>query len=48
MWPRSILQPPLTDADRRSLADRAIEEQRRPDEKVAVTWAPSEEPAGVE
>jgi YihY family inner membrane protein len=47
MWPRSILQPPLTDADRRSLADRAEEEQRRPDERVAVTWT-GEEPAAVE
>jgi YihY family inner membrane protein len=43
MWPRSILQPPLTAADERSLASRAIEEERRPEQHVEVSWtgAPS-------
>ncbi|HEY2428192.1 MAG TPA: YihY/virulence factor BrkB family protein [Acidimicrobiales bacterium] len=39
MWPRSLIQPPLTDADRRSLADRAVEEERRPEQRVAVSWS---------
>jgi uncharacterized BrkB/YihY/UPF0761 family membrane protein len=38
LWPRSIVQPPLTDADRRSLAAQVTEEQRRPEQQVGVSF----------
>jgi YihY family inner membrane protein len=38
LWPRSIVQPPLTEADRASLALQALENQRRPEEHIEVTW----------
>jgi uncharacterized BrkB/YihY/UPF0761 family membrane protein len=36
LWPRSIVQPPLTDADRRVLRDIARQEERRPEQRVGV------------
>jgi YihY family inner membrane protein len=36
LWPRSVIQPPLTDADRRALTYYAKQEERRPDEEVDV------------
>jgi YihY family inner membrane protein len=36
LWPRSMVQPPLTEADQRSLALQATQNQRRP-EQVVVT-----------
>jgi YihY family inner membrane protein len=38
LWPRSIVQPPLTEADRASLALQALQNQRRPEEHIRVTW----------
>lgn len=38
LWPRSIVQPPLTRADRQYLSQLAEEEARRPEEKVEVRW----------
>jgi uncharacterized BrkB/YihY/UPF0761 family membrane protein len=38
LWPRSIVQPPLTDADERVLADIAHEEWRRPEQRVDVDF----------
>jgi uncharacterized BrkB/YihY/UPF0761 family membrane protein len=38
LWPRSIVQPPLTPADERALAAIARREERRPEEKVEVTF----------
>jgi YihY family inner membrane protein len=38
LWPRALVQPPLTDADQRSLAAQAEENQRRPEEKVEVSF----------
>ena len=38
LWPRSIVQPPLTEADRASMALQALQNQRRPEEHVEVTW----------
>jgi YihY family inner membrane protein len=37
LWPRGIVQPPLTEADERALSDYAKQEQRRPEERVNVT-----------
>lgn len=38
LWPRSILQPPLTVADRVSLALQATQNRRRPEQHVEVTF----------
>jgi YihY family inner membrane protein len=44
LWPRSILQPPLTRADRRYLSRLAEEEARRPEENVEVRWEEADAP----
>jgi len=47
LWPRSIVQPPLTNADERVLHDVARQEQRRPEERVGVGFelaVPPDEP----
>lgn len=36
LWPRAIVQPPLTDADERALKGYAEQEERRPEEEVVV------------
>jgi YihY family inner membrane protein len=36
LWPRAIVQPPLTDADERALKSYAEQEERRPEEDVNV------------
>jgi uncharacterized BrkB/YihY/UPF0761 family membrane protein len=36
LWPRAIVQPPLTEADRRALTYYAKQEERRPEEEVDV------------
>ena len=36
LWPRAIVQPPLTDADERVLKSYAEQEERRPEEEVDV------------
>jgi uncharacterized BrkB/YihY/UPF0761 family membrane protein len=38
LWPRSILQPPLTPSDERVLADIAEQEERRPEQAISVTF----------
>jgi uncharacterized BrkB/YihY/UPF0761 family membrane protein len=38
LYPRSILQPPLTDADLRTLTDIAKAEERRPEQRVDVGY----------
>ena len=40
LWPRSILQPPLTDADQRALIDLARQEERRPEQAINVQFTP--------
>ena len=44
LWPRSIVQPPLTDADRRTFDAIARQEERRPEQSVQSRWE-SESPA---
>jgi hypothetical protein len=39
LWPRSMVQPPLTPADKRSLAMQATQNLRRPEEDVKVVFA---------
>ena len=36
LWPRAIVQPPLTDADERALRSYAEQEERRPEVDVSV------------
>jgi hypothetical protein len=38
LWPRSIVQPPLTQADRAVLAAQALQNQRRDDQHVVVSY----------
>jgi YihY family inner membrane protein len=38
LWPRSIVQPPLTAADRESLTLQALQNQRRKEQHVEVTF----------
>jgi uncharacterized BrkB/YihY/UPF0761 family membrane protein len=38
LWPRSIVQPPLTEADRAVLAAQALQNQRRDDQQVHVSY----------
>jgi hypothetical protein len=51
LWPRSIVQPPLTEADRASMALQALQNQRRPEQHVEVTFddrhPDAEVPAGT-
>ncbi len=50
LWPRSIVQPPLTEADRASMALQALQNQRRPEQHVEVTFddrGPGGEPASA-
>ena len=45
LWPRAIVQPPLTEADRASMALQALQNQRRPEQQVLVTF--NDRPAGT-
>jgi hypothetical protein len=38
LWPRGMMQPPLTDADQRSLALQVMQGQRRPEQEVATRF----------
>ncbi len=38
LWPRSIIQPPLTEADRAALALQALQNQRRDEQQVLVSF----------
>ncbi len=41
LWPRALVQPPLTAADRASMALQALQNQRRPEQQVEVTFSDS-------
>jgi YihY family inner membrane protein len=47
LWPRAIVQPPLTEADRTSMALQALQNQRRPEQHVEVTFHDREPDADV-
>jgi len=38
LWPRAMVQPPLTEADRTSMALQALQNQRRPEQIVEVRF----------
>jgi YihY family inner membrane protein len=44
LWPRSLVQPPLTAADEAALAALAQQEERRPEEQVQVTFRTTADP----
>ncbi len=45
LWPRSLLQPPLTDGDQRAYESYAHAQRRRPEQRIDVDFdGPSEEP----
>ncbi len=46
LWPRALVQPPLTEADRTSMALQALQNQRRAEQHVEVSF--SDRPAGAE
>jgi YihY family inner membrane protein len=45
LWPRALVQPPLTEADRSSMALQALQNQRRPEQVVEVRF--TDRPAGA-
>jgi len=45
LWPRSIVQPPLVEADRRALDLIARQEERRPEQSVTSSWPRAGDPA---
>jgi uncharacterized BrkB/YihY/UPF0761 family membrane protein len=46
LWPRAIVQPPLTEADRAVMAAQALQNQRREEQQVQVTY--NDRPASAE
>jgi len=46
LWPRSIVQPPLTDADRRTFDAIARQGERRPEQSVESNWDDSQTAPG--
>jgi YihY family inner membrane protein len=47
LWPRAMVQPPLTEADRASMALQALQNQRRPEQQIEVTYTDRADGAGV-
>ena len=47
LWPRALVQPPLTEADRASMALQALQNQRRPEQHVEVTFTDRENDAPI-
>jgi YihY family inner membrane protein len=43
LWPRGLLQPPLTEPDRRVLTALAETEERRPEQSIEVRFSPEED-----
>jgi YihY family inner membrane protein len=44
LWPRSLVQPPLTEADRRTMEEGTLVERRRPEQHIAVSFEPEGRP----
>ena len=47
LWPRSVIQPPLTPADKESLALQATQNQRRPEQTVSVSFSEGGDSVGA-
>ena len=48
LWPRSLTQPPLTEADMQAMRAGALQERRRPEEHIQVTFEADERPSEAE
>lgn len=48
LWPRALVQPPLTEADKASLAAQAEQNRRRPEQQVEVSFDDDEEQSSKE
>jgi YihY family inner membrane protein len=48
LWPRSIVPPPLTDADKRVLAAQATQQQRLPGQRVRVSYGEAPDGEGYQ
>jgi inner membrane protein YhjD len=46
LWPRSIVQPPLTGPDKQALREIAGREERRPEEEITVGFNPAKTDTG--
>jgi uncharacterized BrkB/YihY/UPF0761 family membrane protein len=46
LWPRSIMQPPLTEADRAGLALQTLQNQKRAEQEITVVHRPARGGAG--
>jgi YihY family inner membrane protein len=46
LWPRSLAQPPLTEADHRVFRAEALQARRRPEERVEITFEVDDPPGG--
>src|SRR5262249_60346664 len=44
LWPRSLVQPPLTPSDRTALRQLAEKEERRPEQRVEVRFLDETQP----
>jgi uncharacterized BrkB/YihY/UPF0761 family membrane protein len=42
LYPRSLVQPPLTEADRKALALQPLQDQRRPEQEISVSFTGDE------
>ena len=38
LWPRSLVQPPLTAADRRAVELQVLATQRRPEQRISLEF----------
>jgi YihY family inner membrane protein len=47
LWPRNLVQPPLSDADERTLRDAAKAQERLPQQQVEVTFDEGEDSASA-
>ncbi|MHB1593348.1 MAG: YihY/virulence factor BrkB family protein [Streptosporangiaceae bacterium] len=49
LWPRTIVQPPLSGADQAVMAAQALQNQRRPEQRVMVSFTahPEDEPSAA-
>jgi YihY family inner membrane protein len=48
LWPRSLVQPPFTEADQRAMRAGTLVEQRRPEQQITVTFETEKQPSGTQ
>jgi membrane protein len=45
LWPRSLVPPPLTDADKAYYSDAVRAEAQRPEQRLDIEYVPADAPA---